>query len=773
MWPKLDGLERLQKLQTKTFGTLPFVVFDVSEWKTGREHVLERVQRATLGHMLAVRSCVGMEDAIEREPPGFFDSVLNVSATVTALSDAVDKVMMSYARRLSPSPVADKIIIQQQLLGATMCGVFRVSPDATDYIEIDYDETSGRTNTVTSGAASKRASASPRVAALPAPWAQIRKCADELRDQFSPPFFVEFALDQNGQPTVLQIRSDRRVAAIRPPIGRSQGLSDVAEIIHRFGPMSVMTDWNPAEILGVRPLPLDVSLYDEILMKSAWSEGRASVGWARPEDTNLLAVVAGRPYVKIRQSIQSLLPAGLEPGTAARLVSNRLERLRIAKHLHDKVEFRIMWSAFAFDPKALHQELIADGITEQDVECLFDGLKSVTRAAIDNAPGLLASDRTGIEQLNCARAALVKMDAREAELSAIANCIHEALRACVLYGTIPFSRQARLAFTFRFIINHLVEAGQLHNTDIARWESGLNTVARQLSRDLKQAVSNESARAALLQRYGHLRPSTYDLESPRYDERSMPAADMQQAKDVPYWMPGPCPRLEEILADVGTSRRQSEFWQAAAGAYQGREEMKFHFSAVLSDTLRALAQCADLAGIAKGQLRRVPILNLLTLMDRAQSWRTFAAAVQDFDVGAEWAFHGPELPDVLWEVDALDLIMELPLRPTFVGDRTVVGRPHLITKESSAKSGELAGAVVIAETADPGYDWLFGHRFTGLITAYGGEFSHMGLRCGEFGIPAVLGCGSTAFHRVSRANQLTLDPIRREVWADGQRLFPT
>ena len=87
-------------------------------------------------------------------------------------------------------------------------------------------------------------------------------------------------------------------------------------------------------------------------------------------------------------------------------------------------------------------------------------------------------------------------------------------------------------------------------------------------------------------------------------------------------------------------------------------------------------------------------------------------------------------------------------------------------------SPEMIDAIVAIETPDPGYDWLFAHRLAGLVTAYGGEFSHMGVRCSEFGMPAVLGCGPTAFARIASASAVRIDADAGAVWADGERILP-
>ena len=47
----------------------------------------------------------------------------------------------------------------------------------------------------------------------------------------------------------------------------------------------------------------------------------------------------------------------------------------------------------------------------------------------------------------------------------------------------------------------------------------------------------------------------------------------------------------------------------------------------------------------------------------------------------------------------------------------------------------LTNKIIIIESADPGYDWIFNYNIKGLITKYGGANSHMAIRSAEKSIP--------------------------------------
>ena len=70
---------------------------------------------------------------------------------------------------------------------------------------------------------------------------------------------------------------------------------------------------------------------------------------------------------------------------------------------------------------------------------------------------------------------------------------------------------------------------------------------------------------------------------------------------------------------------------------------------------------------------------------------------------------------------------------------------------------EYTAKIVLIESADPGYDWLFGLNIAGLITKFGGANSHMAIRSAEFGLPAVIGVGEISYEKASNANLLQID----------------
>ncbi len=96
--------------------------------------------------------------------------------------------------------------------------------------------------------------------------------------------------------------------------------------------------------------------------------------------------------------------------------------------------------------------------------------------------------------------------------------------------------------------------------------------------------------------------------------------------------------------------------------------------------------------------------------------------------------------------------------PNFITQKQVVA---CVTDSNDRTS--LAGTIVCIPNADPGFDWLFSYPIAGLVTAWGGVNSHMAIRAGELGLPAVVGAGEILYKRWSAARRLHMDCAGRRV----------
>ena len=100
-------------------------------------------------------------------------------------------------------------------------------------------------------------------------------------------------------------------------------------------------------------------------------------------------------------------------------------------------------------------------------------------------------------------------------------------------------------------------------------------------------------------------------------------------------------------------------------------------------------------------------------------------------------------------------------KPNFISSKKISGKTKFIDKNLVRIN--LNDKIVLIESADPGYDWIFTHAIKGLITKYGGINSHMAIRCAEFNLPAAIGCGEKLFNQIKNQKNILLDCSEKKI----------
>src|SRR5208282_3602837 len=117
------------------------------------------------------------------------------------------------------------------------------------------------------------------------------------------------------------------------------------------------------------------------------------------------------------------------------------------------------------------------------------------------------------------------------------------------------------------------------------------------------------------------------------------------------------------------------------------------------------------------------------------------------------------LPPVISSPDEVFAFHLPPSQPNFITQKRVTA-PVASLDDPPAT---FAGRILFVPSADPGFDWIFTRDIRGFVTQFGGANSHMAIRAGELGIPAVIGAGETLFRRWQTARRLCLDCTNQKV----------
>ena len=112
-----------------------------------------------------------------------------------------------------------------------------------------------------------------------------------------------------------------------------------------------MSDWNPAEMIGVRPSVLAHSLYCELITDEVWAKQRKDYGYKDVRPNRLMINMAGSPYIDLRIDLNSFLPFNLNKTISKKLINNAINLIKKKPELHDKIEFEVIDTCYNFSLK--------------------------------------------------------------------------------------------------------------------------------------------------------------------------------------------------------------------------------------------------------------------------------------------------------------------------------------------------------------------------------------------------------------------------------------
>lgn len=775
-WPKLAGLQQIDRLASHTFAVPAFDWFSAHEWRRARDKCLLKVAQLRPGRRVAIRSCAMDEDAIGT--PGQFRTVLRTpSADAAAVEEAVEIVLASYSRAGRQPREDDFVLVQEQVEDALFSGVCLVT-DARDFIEAEYVAQSGSTDDVTSGKLAHRIRINPFAHGAGSVWGRLGEAAAAISREVSCPVLIEFAIDSNVQVLILQVR-----AYPTPGVKnrRAPSLAELQEVGDDEFPLSSMTDWNPVEILGPLPAPLSVSVYQDLVTHEAWRRGRESLGWRAAGDGKaLLRTVFGKPYVRVRESLESLLPASLPAGVVEQLLLDRIQFLERNPDLHDKVEFRVVPSSATGSPLEFIKRYHLEGLDRACADMYFQHLMELTARCFAQASATRTSDLSGFAALRAASRDLLSLDVNQASPAQLLQLARNAKDVCIVRGTIPFSRQARLAFMFRHALDYLLEGSQDTREYVEAWATNLPTPAAAFEHALRNIVRGTISRDAALAEFGHVRPLAYSVSSRRLDEdpdlfESMltKAAPRQRVAGRGISLPPTLrARCDDFLMSLALDWTADRFMNECGDAFSAREQIKFEFTRLTSALLHLVSRWADSKGLALEDVAKCTWTELELALgsgdDAPALRRRFADIAQRSDV-RRWVDEEC-LPDVAFNHTDFMFVSDADPSPTFVGADAVRGPVLVLERNAPALGHCLTGCIVVAESADPGIDWIFTQGIAGLVTRHGGRFSHMTLRSEQAGVTAAIGCGDRLFRQAASASVVELRPREQQLLVfDGQR----
>jgi glutamine kinase len=793
---KSQTLKRLRHMIRRAV-VLDQVNFLVRDWKADPRTILAQIHRSFADQPVVVRSSAAIEDSWNASQAGLFKSVPCVNPSdANRMADAINTVIDTYAKAGGESPEGrHEVFIQPYVSHAAVSGVVltRALETGAPYYVVNMDRCTGRTDTVTSGSAFPIETFvvyKHSQGKLPDPVLDIViPMVQELEEVIGHDSLdIEFAINHEGQIFLFQVRplvnrkgrSGLADADFEDELGKIRLFVKTRMAPHPFLKgrttlLSNMSDWNPAEMLGVTPRPLALSLYQVLITDFAWAEARRQMGYRDVVSEPLLVALAGLPYVDVRASFNSFLPATLDENIAERLVNVYLDHLKSNPVLHDKIEFEVALTCLAFDFERHAARLRNSGLDVSDIDELRKNLLSLTDHILLGKIAPIGEQISRVRQLAVHREAV---QARKNPAENIPQLISWLTNDCIRLGTIPFAILARDAFISMAILKSMRERGVFSLDEYHTFLNEIPSVATEVSQSLMDMMAGVLSKEEFILKYGHLRPGTYDILSSNYAQTihmfqsgegtktGGPSAgesrrpDPQIAKEIFLGKEG---QISRLLREHGFGCDTRTLLEFVLNSIPGREWAKLEFTKNVNDILELVAEFARGVGISREEASYLSIERILNLATDSPSCAldSFLKRALRFEMKRHLLMRAMRLPDLIRGAADLEGFPVLECQPNFITDQRVIG--EVINLEDQPPPHLIQGRIPLIRSADPGYDWIFCYRPAGLVTQYGGVASHMTIRAAEFGLPSAIGCGDLIFERLCKAKVIQIDCANHQI----------
>ena len=777
--PNLTKAETLEYLDKKLKNSTiePLMFFSIKDWKNENKKIINKIIYFFKNHRIIVRSSAIGEDSSETSEAGNYESIQNVLTKPNEIREAIKKVIKSYEKKGNFNE-KNQILIQKQTTKVKTSGVIftRIPESNSPYYVIDYED-SGKTDSITKGISSNvlKILRSTKESDIPEKWKKLLKSIKEIElvtheDKLD----IEFAITFDAI-VIFQVRPltiiDKSIKIfldnkIFTEINKNISLylkqnKKIPGLIGSKVAFSDMSDWNPAEIIGSNPNELDYSLYDYLIMKDNWHLGRQKLGYTKLKNISLMTRFGSKPFVNLRASFNSMIPENIPITIKQKLNKYYFKKLYENPALHDKIEFEILFSCYDLSLKNRLKELKKSNFSTSEIQKIKLFLLDFTNDIIQNFPEIMIESKESINILNTKRK-IRKIYDKNDHKSCI-NSIKNLLEDCKNYGTLPFSRMARIAFISTIILKSLENKEKIPTKVIDGIMNSVETPLTKIYEDLKLLSDNKISNKEFLEIYGHLRPGTYDITAKRYDQNREFYEDIKYLKiRTSKNILIPKNKINSILKKEGLIFENIDFIDFVKKSLELREFLKFEFTKNLSDALEIIADLGNIFNLSREDMSNINIKTILKIQnyDYNKANKILRKEILKNQNNKE-INDKINLPPVLFSKKDFTVITHYFSKPNFITQKKIL--VDSMKLDNLHHANELMNKIVLIENADPGYDWIFSKNPSGLITKYGGVASHMSIRCAELKLPAAIGCGDILYEQLSKATKIMLDCKNQQI----------
>jgi glutamine kinase len=753
--------QNLKTLKDGNFNIPSFTFFELRDFKKDNKKYITLIQKK-LGHKVAVRSSNYYEDQSEKTFAGKFESVLNVETKKEKkLINAINSIDISYKNFEHPK---NEILIQNMVKNVKYSGViFTADPETgAPYYKINYTK-SNDTTLVTSGNSLtetliyyKHSRVYPKEIFLKKLILITKKI---LKFTKKNNLDIEFAITKNNIINILQIRELKinsntsitndypkdYLKKLEKKINKLQ--NSHAHLLGKTTYFGVMPDWNPAEIIGIKPKPLDLSLYKELITDHVWAKNRKFFGYKDVTSSHLMTTFFGVPFVDLRVDFNSWLPKKLDIKISNKLINFYLKKFKKNLFLHDKIEFDLIHSSLNFSTEKVLNKQLKSIFKKKEIESIKTNLLEISKLTFQNFSKLkkdLKELDTRFKKINNSSMYMI-------------DKIYWLIEDCKRFGTYPFAGFARCGFVAINFLKSMVENKIITSNEKELFLKSIVNITSDLQKDLYSLPKKK-----FLDKYGHIRPNTYDINSLNYKDGYsfyFKKLKKQNKKDAKFSFDKKVKsKLKIAIKKNKLDISPNELIDFIAESIKLRENSKFLFSKNVNSILGEIKKFGKRLNISSEDIAYLEIFDLINLYYTMDGNNLKEVLKDKIKINKKNYKNNTMvlLPEIITNYRDIYYFNTLPTKINFIGSNIVKAKITLV-KNKHLKNLKLSNKIVLIEKADPGYDFLFTHDISGLITKYGGANSHMAIRCAELGIQAAIGIGEKKFDELLSSNIVEID----------------
>lgn len=755
---KVNSLNFIKK-NCKNIKIPNYIYFSKGEFNQNRSLILKRIYQE-FKEDLIIRSSALNEDTKKLSNAGKYDSLVLKKKENKNLEYSILKVIRKFKSK------NDQILIQKFINKPSISGVVFTKDINTnsDYYQIEFD-VSKRTDLVTSGKFNpslKTLIIYKNSSVIPKKFRKlitICKIFEKLFDNNR--LDIEFCI-KNNQVFIFQCRPLLGTSKISNILKHKEILVNLKKKFKKINLringiygnstiLSNMSDWNPAEMIGVNPCKLALSLYSELITDTVWSEQRLNYGYKDVRPNRLMVDMSGSPYIDLRIDINSFLPINLNKTISSKIVNNAINVLKKKPELHDKLEFEVIDTCFNFSLK----KKVFKFLNKDEKKIYIKSLKELTNNIINPKNKILDNEiKKNNELIN-------KINSiKKTNLSHIQKIFY-LIYDCKTYGTLPFAGIARCAFMSKSILDSLYNEGFLKLKEIENFNMSIETVSTKINNEFISSLKKNNFKDFIL-KYGHLRPSMYSILNKNYKE------NFRNYFSINYTNY----KKKKINLKISNKRKNiinnffkknnllfsfEDFIKFAKKSIENRENSKLIFSKSIDEIFINLKKLALEINIDYKNFEHLDIKLIKNSFNNLSQEKLRNLILRNIKKNKEHYIFAKNIktPDVITSTKNFDYFDEISSKENYVTEKNILGEMIELKKISNLE--KLKDKIILIESADPGYDFIFSYNIKGLITKYGGKNSHMAIRCNELNLPSIIGVGEKTYRSFINSKKIYID----------------